>query len=235
MRFGWGSQPFPAPVTESTASLWLSGCLVFAFRLALGPIGGRVFFVGFLLGNCFELGCFLWIERSLDLSGPLKPETFEYLFPLTFQYGKIWPPFAVLLARGVPFTGNEVLNNGMAAMGAGCATTGFLAGVLGLFVWYWLGGRRLFAKLTDPVRRTIDWTQQSSTPRRISRMTLHIAMGIGLAALVVSTWWRPFGSTAAIISAVLILTLLTAIGWLGPATSKAKSQTGDHKGNATHC
>jgi hypothetical protein len=60
-------------------------------------------------------------------------------------------------------------------------------------------------------------------------------MGISLAAFVVSTWWRPIGPTTAIIFSILIIALMTTIGWLEPATSKAKSQTGEGEGNATHC
>jgi hypothetical protein len=197
---------------EFGAELAVAVSLLLAVRIALGPVGGRVFCVGFVLGVAAEWVCYFWIESSRwNQPGRFNPQALTFPFPLTFQYEKIWPPLEVLLEHPKEFSNVTALNNGLAALGAGSVTSGLLAGLVSSLAWYRLGMRAVAEKLTRPMRRRIDQFNQSERRRRIAHS---VFFGLFFGTLGLAGWWKAFGPAAGIICAGLICTTVAAIPWL---------------------
>jgi hypothetical protein len=195
--------------------IFLAGCLLLSSRLVLGAPAARVFCAGFALGVAIEWGSYFWIEsRQLHGIGPLNPQAFDRVFPLTFQYQKIWPPLEVVLARHEEFSSREVLNNGLAALGAGSITSGLVAGLLSLVAWYRLGMRRLFQTLNRPLKRRLDRFKQSELCRFVARIAFSAVYGLGAGSIALCGWWAVFGLLPAIICATLVCAIVAAIPWL---------------------
>jgi hypothetical protein len=170
------------------------------------PMTG-VFCAGFMLGTAVE-------SHQLNGIEPVKPQAFDHVFPLTFQYQKIWPPFEVVLARHAEFSSREVLNNGLAALGAGSVTSGLLAGLLTLVAWYRVGMRRVFQTLMRPYGSRLEQFRQSDRCRRRGRIAFAGAWGLGAGAVAFCEWRAVFGLLPAIICATLVCAIVAAIPWL---------------------
>jgi hypothetical protein len=199
---------------EFGAEFAVAVALVLAARVALGPVGGRVFLVGFVLGVATEWACFFWIESSRgNQPGPFNAQA---LFPFTIQYERVWPPLRVLLVHPKEFSNVTALNNGLAAIGAGSLTSGLLAGLLSLLAWYRLGMRAVSEKLTRPMRQRIDRFNQSDRRRRIAHS---VFFGLFFGALALLGWWKVFGPVAGILCATLVCTIIAAIPWLNARQS----------------
>jgi hypothetical protein len=206
---------------EFGLALGFAGCLLFAVRWAFGPETGRIFVVGFALGVVVEWGTYFSIEDLVN-SGRLSPQTFHSLYPFTFQYWKIWPSFEALEIQGPEFSSRTALNNGLTALGAGTLTSGILAGVVSLLAWYGFGVRPFFARSITPTWRRTQQLAHSIGQRKSARLACWSGYGFAIAAIIVATWWAPFGRAIAITVATLILAFFTLIGWLHARNSEPK-------------
>jgi hypothetical protein len=198
-----------------------AGCLLFAVRSAFGAETGRIFLVGFALGVVVEWGAYFSIE-DLVISGRLGPQAFHSLYPITFQYWKIWPSFEALEIQGPEFSSKTALNNGLTALGAGTLTSGILAGIVSLLAWYRFGVRRFFERSIMPTWRRTQQFAHAIGQRKSARLAGWSGSGVAIAAFIVATWWAPFGRAIAITVATLILALFTLIGWLNARNSEPK-------------